>query len=59
MVDQTGTVYVWKTAGAVTTFIGSRTLPVNALWTTAGGRIGIQLPVLGRVDNFAGGTPLP
>jgi hypothetical protein len=58
MVDQTGTVYVWKTTTAnVTTFIGSQALPANALWTTGGGRIGMQLNTFGsRVDNFAGGT---
>jgi hypothetical protein len=57
MVDQTGTVFVWKTTAAnVTTAIGSATLPANALWTTGGGRIGMQLPGgTTRVDNFAGG----
>ncbi len=52
-VDQNGVVYVWQN----TTFIGSRTLPSNALWTSGGGRIGMQMPSSGtRVDNFAGGT---
>ncbi|HZV54460.1 MAG TPA: choice-of-anchor Q domain-containing protein [Rhodocyclaceae bacterium] len=58
MVDQRGTVYVWKTTVAnVTTYIGTATLPANALWTTGGGRIGLQLNSFGsRIDNFAGGT---
>ncbi len=52
-VDQNGVVYVWKN----TTFIGSRTPTANALWSTGGGRIGMQLPNNNnRVDNFAGGT---
>ena len=39
------------------TLIGTRTLPNVALWTTGGGRIGMQLPGGGaRVDDFAGGT---
>jgi uncharacterized repeat protein (TIGR01451 family) len=57
MVDQNGVVNLWKTNGAnVTTFLGSATLPANALWTTGGGRVGLQLPVGSRVDNFAGAT---
>lgn len=60
MVDATGTVNVWKTTGATTTFIGSVTIPTSGAgaWTqaTGGGRIGMLLPVGGRVDNFAGGT---
>jgi hypothetical protein len=53
-VDQTGTVYVWKTAGGIDTYLGGATLPNVALWTTGGGRIGMQLPAGGRGDNFAG-----
>jgi hypothetical protein len=57
MVDQNGVVNLWKTSAAnVTTFLGSATLPANALWTTGGGRVGLQLPVGSRVDNFAGAT---
>ena len=57
MVDATGTVFVWRTTAAnVTTFIGAAQLPNDPLWTTGGGRIGMQLPAGARVDNFAGGT---
>jgi hypothetical protein len=57
-----GTLWVWKTAGTTVTFLGSVQLPSNALWTTGGGRIGIQLPNNARVDDFRGGMiapPLP
>ena len=57
MVDATGVVSVWRTRAGTVTLIGTRTLPNVALWTTGGGRIGIQLPGGGaRVDDFAGGT---
>lgn len=60
LADATGTVSVWKTTGATTTFIGSIAIPTSGTgaWTqaTGGGRIGMMLPVGGRVDNFAGGT---
>jgi hypothetical protein len=57
LVDATGTVYVWKTSGASTTYLGSVALPNVAVWTTGSGRIGMQLPVAGvRGDNFAGGN---
>ena len=57
MVDATGVVSVWRTSAGTVTLIGTRTLPNVALWTTGGGRIGIQLPGGGaRVDDFAGGT---
>jgi hypothetical protein len=57
MVDQTGAVTVWRTRGATVTLIGTRTPAANALWTTGGGRIGLQMPAGGtRVDNFAGGN---
>ncbi len=52
LVDASGVVSVWKNG----TFVGSVTLPNVALWTTGGGRIGMQLPAGARVDNFAGGT---
>lgn len=52
MADATGTVYVWKTSGAITTLLGSA--PTTF---TGAGQIGIYLPPGGRVDNFAGGTP--
>jgi hypothetical protein len=55
MVDAGGVVYVWKTTGATTTFIGGAQLPSAATWTGTG-RIGMQLPVNARVDGFAGGT---
>jgi uncharacterized repeat protein (TIGR01451 family) len=50
--DATGTVNVWKNA----TFVGAVTLPNVALWTTGGGRVGMQLPAGARVDNFRGAT---
>ncbi|MEO8357146.1 MAG: multicopper oxidase family protein [Chloroflexota bacterium] len=56
MVDSTGRVYIWKTSGVTTTLLGSIQLPNNALWTTGSGRIGIQLGIGGRIDNFLGGT---
>jgi hypothetical protein len=57
-----GTLWVWKTAGTTVTFLGSVKLSSDALWTTGGGRIGIQLPNGARVDDFRGGMiapPLP
>jgi hypothetical protein len=57
VVDQTGVVYLWKTTAAnVTTAIGNAT-PVasGTLWSTGGGRIGVQLPNGARIDNFRGG----
>jgi len=61
--DATGTVYVWKTAGATTTFLGSVALPTTGNvasntgnFVTGTGRIGILLPQNARVDNFAGGN---
>ncbi|RFO95084.1 hypothetical protein DIC66_20215 [Rhodoferax lacus] len=50
-VDATGLVTVWKTTGTTNTLLG--TAPTSF---TAGGRIGLQLPNGGRVDDFAGGT---
>ena len=51
-VDASGLVSVWQNS----TFLGSVQLPNNPLWTTGGGRIGIQLPNGARVDNFNGGN---
>ena len=50
-----GTVNVYKTAAGTTTAIGSVTIPVAA-FSTGAGRIGIQLPAVSTIDNFAGGT---
>lgn len=52
MADATGTVYVWRTAGAVIDLLGT-TAPTAF---TGGGKIGLHLPTGARVDNFAGGT---
>ncbi len=54
-VDATGTVFVWKTTGGTDTYLGSVAITPNTGWTGTG-RIGIQLPTNGRVDDFAGGT---
>jgi hypothetical protein len=58
--EANGTVSVWKTSGATTTFLGSVSIPTSGsgAWTqgTGGGRIGMQLPAGARVDNFAGAT---
>jgi hypothetical protein len=55
-VDATGLVSVFRG----TTYVGSASLPNDALWTTGGGRVGMQLPgpsgAAPRVDNFAGGA---
>ncbi len=48
-----GSVDVWKTSGATTTFLG-RSAAAAAFAGT--GRIGMQLALLASVDNFAGGT---
>jgi hypothetical protein len=53
MVDASGMVYVWRTAGTITNLIGS----VSTGFTGAG-RIGMQLPLGARVDDFAGGDVL-
>jgi hypothetical protein len=47
MVDQTGTVNVWKNS----TFIGT-----GSTTFTGSGRIGMQIGALNGVDNFAGGN---
>jgi hypothetical protein len=46
-----GSVDVWKTSGASTTYLGN----ISTTFTGTG-RIGIQLPPGGRVDNFSGGN---
>jgi uncharacterized repeat protein (TIGR01451 family) len=51
-VNALGQVKVW----IGTTFVATATLPANALWTTGGGRIGMQLPSGQTVDDFSGGT---
>lgn len=48
-----GSVDVWKTTAAnVTTYVGHSATSSF----TGTGRIGMQLPSGGRVDNFSGGT---
>ena len=66
MADAAGVVSVWKTTGGATpttTFVGQVTVATsgtNAFPLAIGtGRIGMNLPTGGRVDNFAGGTVLP
>jgi hypothetical protein len=58
VVDARGMVYIWRTSGATTTFVGSVALPTTGAnaWTTGTGRIGFQLPTSARVDNFRGGS---
>ena len=59
IVDALGVVSIYKTALAtgVTTLVGTRPVPITGPSSfVAGGRIGIQLPAGGRVDNFSGGT---
>ncbi len=57
-VDGSGVVAVWKTSGATTSLLGAAPLPTtgSSSWTTGSGRIGLQLPELGRVDDFKGGN---
>jgi hypothetical protein len=54
----TGLVTVFKTSGVASTIVGTVQLPTTGAnaWTTQGGRIGIQLPTGGRIDNFSGGS---
>jgi hypothetical protein len=57
-----GTVNVFRTAvgGAPTTLVGTVTVPITGpgawTWGSGGGRIGMQMPIGQRVDDFAGGT---
>ena len=55
LVDPAGVVYVWRTVGATTSYIGGVALPTDPLWT-GGGQIGIRMTSGARVDDFAGGT---
>jgi hypothetical protein len=55
-VDAFGVVRVFRTDAATTTFLDSAQLPNSSLWTTRGGRIGLQLPIGSRIDNFKGGN---
>jgi uncharacterized repeat protein (TIGR01451 family) len=57
VVSSTGVVSIYKTVGTTTTLVGTRQVPITgAASFTGSGRIGIQLPTGGRVDNFSGGT---
>ena len=53
-----GVVYVWKTSGATTTYLGSVALPTNGAnsFVTGSGRFGMLVPAEARVDDFSGGT---
>ncbi|MBX0329237.1 hypothetical protein K2Z83_16305 [Oscillochloris sp. ZM17-4] len=55
-----GSVDVWKTSGATTTYLGHVSIPTSGgnSWSygTSGGRIGIYLPSGARVDNFSAQT---
>ena len=53
LVDATGKVTVWKTAGTVDSVVGSVTIPAFATLT---GNVGLSLPTNARVDDFAGGS---
>ena len=57
MVDATGTVYVWKTAGTVNSLLGQTVLPEP--FATGAGRLGMNLPAGARVDNFSGAALTP
>jgi hypothetical protein len=58
--DATGSVSIWKTSGATTTFVGTAVIPTAGAgaWPqgTGGGRIGISLPANARIDDFAAGS---
>jgi hypothetical protein len=57
IVDSTGLVSIYKTSGATTTLVGTRQVPTSGASSFVGtGRIGIQMPTGGRIDNFSGGT---
>ncbi len=59
IVDSLGVVSIYKTALAtgLTTLVGTRQVPTSGTSSFAGGgRIGMQMPTGGRVDNFSGGT---
>ena len=58
MALQDGTVAVYKRTGVTTTLVGAVVIPTSGAgsWSpgTGGGRIGMQLPNGGRVDDFVG-----
>ena len=61
IVDALGAVSIYKTSGAtgVTTLVGTRQAPASGTSSFPGsGRIGIQMPTGGRIDNFSGGNTL-
>jgi len=51
-----GSVDVWKTTGATTTYLGRSAAVTAGSPFLGGGRIGMQLASGSRVDNFAGGS---
>ncbi|MEZ4866169.1 MAG: choice-of-anchor D domain-containing protein [Caldilineaceae bacterium] len=55
-VDGSGNVFVWKTSGATTTYLGQAAAGGSFTGT---GRIGMHLARGARVDNFSGGTVAP
>ncbi len=60
LADATGNVFVWKTSGATTSYVGGVTIPTSGgfSWTqgTGGGRAGVLLPSGARIDDFGAGT---
>lgn len=55
VVDGNGKVWVWKVVGTTTTLLtpfGGVQLPINLLWTTGTGKVGMLLPHSSMVDNF-------
>ena len=59
VVESSGVVSIYKTSVAtgLTTLVGTRQALITGTSSfAAGGRIGIQMPTGGRVDNFSGGT---
>lgn len=55
-----GSVDVWKSSAGVTTYLGQSAAPGAPFNTTGTAtRIGMQLPVGGTVDDFAGGVVTP
>lgn len=58
LADANGVVAVWRTRGAVNTYIGQAAIPATGslAFVAGGGRIGMQLPPNGRVDDYSGAT---
>lgn len=58
LADATGVVAVWRTRGAVNTYIGQAAIPATGplAFVAGSGRIGMQLPPNGRVDDYSGAT---